>query len=279
MKNFKVFLSTFIRSLRLQAPVTDYLTSDKAIAIYRIAFTHSLPTALGDASKELDINILFPKSKIYESYEQIGDALIKSFMANYFYRRFPKLWNNNSGVKIVARLMIKYGSKEVLADIAEQNGFWPYIQICSDISSKQRRMSILEDVFEAFIGATSVIVDCETRIGCGYVVVYTILEHLFNQMDIPLDYDNLFDAKTRLKELVDLYKDKLGVIGYECTRAEDEVVVSIVQTLDGKKVCIGVASADVKARAEQHASQQALNYLKLRGFEKQIQKEYNDLIF
>ena len=47
----------------------------------------------------------------------------------------------------------------------------------------------------------------------GYGVVYAILESIFEKKHISLDYDDLFDAKTKLKETFDYFKD-LGAIIY-----------------------------------------------------------------
>lgn len=276
--NFTAFITKLVSELNLSNESVEYLTAPDSLEIYRIAFTHSSLDNV-QASEE----ILHPRVNIYEHYEQIGDSIIKAFMSNYFYRRFPSLWNSIEGVKIVARLMIKYGSGEVLAEIADTCGFWPQIQITTGVSSAKRRIKILEDVFEAFIGATSIIIECKLKIlGVGFVVCYKMLEGLFDRMKISLKYDELFDAKTRLKELIDVYKEKLGTIKYEATRNDQRTIVSIVQkTIQDTKeitVVIGLAEDVIKSKAEQLASEQALTYLKLKGFSKKVQKEYNDLI-
>ena len=275
MNEFQSFIISLTDQWNVPPVLRQIMTSTDAIAIYKIAFTHSTASE----GVNIDTSMLYPRTGNYEAYEQIGDSIIKTFMATYFYRRFPKLWLNNSGVKIVARLMIKYGSKEILAEIAEKYGFWKHIQTIADVTSYQRRASILEDVFEAFIGATSILFDhFYQKIGTGYIASYTILELLFNQIEIPITYDSLFDAKTRLKELVDYYKEKIGQINYNYDREEQTITVSIIQTLNNEQRIIGAAQANLKAKAEQLASEQALTFLKLNGYDKKIQKEYNELV-
>ncbi len=268
---FKAFITKFIADMKLEPHIVQHLTTDRAIAIYKIAFTHSD----NEVSEEVCDDFLVPKTGVYETYEQIGDAILKMFMVNYFYRRFPKLWENNCGVKIVARLIIKYGSKEMLSSIAEYHNFWPNIKTNIEVFSEQRRASILEDVFEAFIGATSIIIDCTLgSMGCGYIVAYSILTRLFDKIDIQLDYESLFDAKTRLKELIDAHRTELGSITYVYKKRDSLIVVSITLNSD----IIGIGSSNLKTKAEQTAAQQALDYLKLRGFHKKVQKEYNNII-
>lgn len=267
---FKTFIEDLIKRL-VKSPATQaILLSADALRIYEMAFTCNVQDKVDDCF------ILHPDNGTYEVYEQIGDAIIKVFMATYFYRRFPKLWKNNNGVKIVARLMIKYGSKEVLASLSELYKFDEYILVKGEVSSQQRLASLLEDVFEAFIGATSIIVDCShNTIGIGNIVCYEILERIYNQIDISLSYENLFDSKTRLKELVDLFKAKMGDISYSTKKEGGYINVAI--TWDNKLV-IGSASDPLKIKAERLAAEMALEYLKARGFEKKVQKEYTDLI-
>lgn len=269
---FSSFITETIGGLVDSEQIKSSLTDEDAIAIYKMAFTYE-----GDATHDVDIP--HPDNGTYEVYEQIGDSVIKVFMTAYFYRRFPKLWKNNNGVKIVARLIIKYGSKEILSSLSKLYGFDKHIIMKEEIASQQRMTSILEDVFEAFIGATSVIVDCRMNAaGLGTIVCYKILERIYNQIDISLDYENLFDGKTRLKELIDLFKTRLGDITYSFQKDGANIRVDITWNYEGKKQIIGSATDLIKIKAERHAAEMALDALKEFGFEKRIQKEYLDVI-
>lgn len=141
----------------------------------------------------------------YEVLEQKGDASINAFLVWYFYDRFPQL-NCPAGVSVIARLKIVYQSKNSFQRIADKLGFWPYIQ-ATQHERDTRRKSLLEDVFEAFFGATQQILDDAYEIGFGFPLICRILKGLFDEIDISLMYEDLYDAKTRLKEYFDSNPD------------------------------------------------------------------------
>lgn len=275
--NFSQFITTKIIDLVESNEIRKLLLTDEALKVFQIAFTCAQDSK---SPKTLTIQrIIHPKSGSYEIYEQIGDSIIKVFMTTYFYRRFPKIWNNDCGVKIVARLLIKYASKEVLSDLSKKLGFQEYIKFYEE-PTPQKLVSILEDVFEAFIGSISIIIDCAYGfVGMGNIICYKILEKIYNQIDISLTYENLFDAKTRLKELIDLHKDKLGIISYAYRKIGQKLRVDIFWTPIGSSARIIASSAsELKIKAEQSAAESALVHLKKNGFYKKVQDEYLELI-
>ena len=99
---------------------------NKILDIYTQAFTH--PS--------------FHVTNNYQVYEQIGDLSINKFFVWYFYERFPIL-QKPSGVKVVARLRIKYGSKDFLSSLAKSLHFEQYILKSEDVRLTD---SIYEDV-------------------------------------------------------------------------------------------------------------------------------------
>ncbi len=268
MKPFHVFLHDLLGSWVDCDEVRAYLLQPESVAVYNMAFSCMGTEGVGA------IDIPAPHNGTYEAYEQIGDSIIKVFMTTYFYRRFPRLWNNNYGVKIVARLIIKYGSKDVLASFADHYGFLPYIQFGANTEtlSDSRRMSIMEDVFEAFIGATAVIVDYQYgAVGVGLIISLQILEKVFNAIDVPLTFEQLFDAKTRLKEMVDVFRFEIQYVAQKQGAATRVDVV-------WDKTIIGTATSAIKARAEQQAAEMALAHLNMLGYAKDIPKEYLAII-
>lgn len=255
--SFKSFISSLTKTLRLAPTAAELLIQSGPLSLLRCAFTH--PNADPD--------------KNYEMYEQLGDVTITKFMVNYFYQRFPELQNQH-GVKIVARLRIKYGSRQVLSRCAERMNFWEQIRISADITSAERKAAVMEDVFEAFIGAVEIIVDEHFgSVGTGYAVSYYILKRIYDEIPIALIYENLFDSKTRLKELGDSYKGNLGEILYKSERRG--MLTNIVITRNG--AVLAQAANAIKADAEQAAAEQALKRLKALGFERTLPKEYQML--
>lgn len=140
----------------------------------------------------------------YEMYEQIGDVFLTCFLVSYIYNTEEKLnKSDGSAVRVVSRLRIKYESKQELCKMSRLCGFWPFISATFEERQKGEA-SLLEDVFEAFLGVLVTIVDRKLGVGEGYKCVYELLCNLYApHMNITTEYNELCDAKTRLKELYD----------------------------------------------------------------------------
>jgi dsRNA-specific ribonuclease len=194
---FKAFVKGLFEKCKVKGKYISLLTDDQSMKIFEEVFTH----------KSID-----PISN-YERFEIIGDITCNKFLVWYFSRRFPKLFSA-PGVKILAELRIKYGSKIVFSPIAYENGFMPYISATQG-EFDTSETSIREDVFEAFIGATEYILDMraheivskkkstEPLIGVGYAICYTILSAFFDAKAIDISYQGLHPPISRLKELFD----------------------------------------------------------------------------
>jgi dsRNA-specific ribonuclease len=219
-------------------------------------------TAFTSTTAELDVN--------YEKFEQLGDVSANKFLVYYMWDRFPNLDNEN-GVKIVARLRINYGAKQSFFKIAEDLGFWPYIRASNEERSRNKK-SLLEDCFEAFIGVVEYLGNKIFKRGIGSILTYNILESIFNDIHISLKYEDLYDSKTRLKELFDYEKTKLGQIKYTSTRNPDTGIfeASAIDKKGSNEVILGTGSAAKKADAEQKAAEKALVFLKKQNIYKEI---------
>jgi dsRNA-specific ribonuclease len=197
----------------------------KGIQHYGFAFTH----------KSIHEN------NNYESYEFKGDSTANNCLVWYFSRRFPEL-NTTENVKTLARLKINYGSKKMFYTLGEKLGMWDYITAGKEtrvIRSKKKidnrivnvetenvvdikqtkKKSLLEDSFEAFIGVTQILLDEFVKNGMGYKICYNIISKLYDDLEIKLDHESLYDPKTRLKELFDKYCDKFGKWGKDNVKA------------------------------------------------------------
>ena len=204
--DFKNMIISLLNKGKLKKKYHSLLTSDESMKIFSTVFT----------STTADEN------DNYEVYEQLGDITVNKFIICYMYKRFPKL-HCTKGVKVVARLRINYGSKQSFAQIAESLGFWSFITASEDERNRNKK-PLLEDTLEAFFGAIEYIIDNKTLHGVGYAVVYDILSVIFDAIDISLKYENLYDSKTRLKELFDFYGEKIGSIKYIDTKNEDKII-------------------------------------------------------
>ena len=252
------------------------------------------------------------KNENYEIYEQLGDVSANKFIVWYAYQRFPQL-ECPLGVKVVARLRINYGAKNSFAEIADNLGFWPYISAAedgTDRSAKYRtrhKKDLLEDVFEAFIGCTEQILDNQYRPGVGYGVVYDIMKNIFDAIPISLKFQDLYDAKTRMKELFDAFGDVIGSYQFIDTRdystdADGNTLsfaksslykvppginrrpIKVRVKVNGSDVdelrprrlwqLIGSSAATTKSAAQQRASEQGILFINRLGYVKDIPMEY-----
>ena len=278
--DFQALIASLLRKGGLKTKYIKMLTDSEAMKIYGSAFTSELV--------DPDNN--------YQVLEQIGDLSGNKFIVNYMYQRFPQL-DCTEGVAVVARLRINYGAKQSFSEIARKLGFWEFISATNDL--RQRKMKpLLEDAFEAFLGATERILDKRKRVGVGYAIVHDILTSIFDEMDISLRYEDLYDAKTRLKELFDMYESSLGPLVYKETK-RDLITFSTVFRVQGGKyaekvgddgnstnsvnkkkiiggnyIKIGEGSAALKADAQQNAAASALTILNKQGWKKQIPAIY-----
>jgi len=266
-EDFKRLITSLLKKGNLKQKYIDLLTTPENMEKYGAAFTSEL----------------VDETNNYQVYEQLGDLTGNKFIVWYFYKRFPQL-KCAEGVKVAARLRINYGSKNSFFKIAQDNGFWPFISATNQV--RQRKVkSLLEDVLEAFIGVTESILDEEVRLGVGYASAYSILESMFDEMNISLRYKDLYDAKTRLKEMADMFGEKLGPIIYD-DRKDGLLNYSTIYRLVGvryetnpdgstnlkkfvgkyTKVKIGEGNSALKPDSQQIASANALETLAKQGF-------------
>jgi dsRNA-specific ribonuclease len=279
--DFKTLIQTLLKKGNLKPKYINLLTDDQSMEIYNNAFTSSTANETNN----------------YEIFEQLGDVTANKFIVWYMYRRFPQL-NCTEGVKVIARLRINYGAKQSFFTIADNIGFWPFITASEEQRNKKRK-SLLEDALESFIGATEFLIDTRIKQGVGYSIVYDILEKLFNDIPISLKYEDLYDAKTRLKELFDFYNkeastNKIGSLEYENIQAkldDDKILttVKVYQVISSgknkcygcgavkdstKKVLIGIGTAALQPDAQQNAAKNALETLQKYGYNKPIPEIY-----
>jgi dsRNA-specific ribonuclease len=262
--NFENMLRNILKKGKLKKDYIDLIIKN-GMPLYSQAFTH--PTA--------------DENNNYEPLEFLGDSIVNCVIVWYLSRRFPQL-NCQDGVKILARLKINLVSKKVFANFGSELDFWKYVS--ADKETKDTKMKkTLEDVFEAFFGATQKLIDSEIRMGVGYSICYNIIQNLFENMQISLKYEDLYDPKTRLKEVFDFFKDKIGQVKYENERVERIQYVKVYRLYTderGKKqkILLGQGSAALKPDAVQKAASRALEYLNREGkFIKEVPEIYKKL--
>lgn len=256
---FEKFITHVLSIGNLDKEVINTLTTPHSLKLYEQAFTHKT------AHPEFN----------YECLEFLGDLTLNKAIVCYLTRRFPHL-SCPAGVKILTRLKINLISKKSFAEFAKRLHFWKFVS--ADMDTANYKMDkTLEDVFEAFFGATETLIDEHYGNHLGYSQCYTIIETLLDTTDISLQYDSLFDAKTRLKELFDQYKDTLGQVQYtsQWDRDERKHTVSIFSvSLENEKELLATAEGNLKADTQQIAAQIAIEKLEQRGYHRELPEDY-----
>ena len=208
---FKNFIKTLLERCNLSNENIDKILNSEnngktGLELYSIGFTHK------------SINELYN----YEYYEWMGDSTANNCVCWYLTTRFPQL-KQPKAVKILARLKINLGSKKTFYQLSEKLGFWEYISSSEEQIKKNgeyitinvrqtKKKDLLEDTLEAFIGITQTLIDY--HIGNGFSYCYNFIKSLYDEINISLSYKDLYDAKTRLKEMFDEWTTEESTLRY-----------------------------------------------------------------
>lgn len=208
--------------------------SPKHISLYEQAFTH--PSYNADANT---------KHHDYERLEFLGDGVIDFIIAELAFVSRPELEQGNL-TKMRAALVSTNG----LSEIARNLGMDKYIRLgnsfSGDISQANR---ILEDVFEAFIGAL--------YLDQGFVNTKNVLVSLFIDKVKKFNVETLYDYKSKLQE--EVQAEHRESVTYELISEtgpahEKHFVVKVC--FDG--IELGRGEGSTKKQAEQMAAKKAL---------------------
>jgi dsRNA-specific ribonuclease len=176
-------------------------------------------------------------------------------------------------------------SKKNFSLLAENLGFGDFIS-CEKEIKEQKGKSLLEDVFEAFFGATEMLLDSMVHPGAGYGVCFKILKSIFDDLPISLKYEDLYDPITRLKETFDFYRSNnpgrqcpllWGSMLFENTKTERGQIVHLFQSdkATHRKKLLSVAEAPLLDDAKQLAASKALQMIEKEGFRRPIPEYYS----
>jgi dsRNA-specific ribonuclease len=256
---WKMIRQTLERSNIKKESIDKLLSDPMAIDMYNCVFTH----------------LSADNEKNYEWLEILGDSTLNKCIVWYISKRFPQL-RCSEGVKIIARLKINLISKKTFADIATSLDWWEFVTAEEEIKQTKKK-KLMEDIFEAFFGATELLIDSIVYPGSGYAICYRIVASLFNELDISLSYESLYDPITRLKEVFDYFKD-IGSFQFSSERKDGYQHVFLLQIINHQKLTIGFGIAPLLDDAKQKACQRGLENLKSRGIIKPVPEYYHTLM-
>jgi dsRNA-specific ribonuclease len=259
--------------LHLLDIVKDVKLTPDDMEIFSKAFTH--PDANPDPRRN------------FEVLETLGDNLANKCVLWYLSSRFPQL-NGPHGIDIMTKMKINIIQTSGYSTIADELGFYDFISAQKSINVTEKK-KLLEDVFEATFAAIELVLDRKYKPGMGFIVCYRLLSTILDKKDIRINYEEIVDARTRLKETFDLYKNIKVKFETRC-KANDQDCTSYLYEarVNGKdqddKDTYGPflqvgdrtfnGKANTKAEAEEILAKKAIEYYKSIGIVKRIPNEY-----
>ena len=266
-ESFQEFIYQLLTRSKLKKQYMDHLTNEASMAIYKSVFTH--------ISVDPDNN--------YEFYEILGDVTLNKCIVWYIKDRFPIL-QDAEGVKIIARLRINMVSKKNFSTISERLGFLPFIRAEDEYKTTAKLPSLMEDVLEAFFGATELILDRMMGVGAGYGICFRLLKSILDEELISLKYEDLYDPITRLKETFDYYRPNIperfcpllwGSMRIENSKNEDnQQVVRLYQVDSMRKKLLVTKVSPFLDEGRQAVCLEYLEYLEKNGYKRPIPEYY-----
>lgn len=205
------------------------------LGLYQLAFTHTSVNANGKSI-----------GKDYERLEFMGDACISMVVADLVFRLHPE-WSQGE----LSKTRAKFVQTNSLVVIARQLRISDYVTIGPSIKREMVEQSdkILEDIFEAFIGAI--------YLDLGFEKAYTFVSDFFRPLVVEVSMDDLTDYKTRLQE--EMQAEFREAVSYEKVDesgpAHDK---SFTYQVSFNGIVLGTGTGPSKKKAEQAAAKEAL---------------------
>ena len=172
------------------------VTKVKDINIYRKAFVHrSYCTRKNEnfliGNLGCPTNCLPLQEESNERLEFLGDAVVNLVVARYLFFRYP---DENEGFMTRIRTRLVCGTQ--MAHFAGIIGLEKHLMISKQIEDNQGRhnLNLLEDCFEAFIGA---ILNDQGTMGDGYEVAEA---WIVNLIETNIDFSDLIANNTNYKD-------------------------------------------------------------------------------
>jgi len=207
-------------------------------------------------------NILPLQNDSNEVLEWLGDGIIQSVAAIYLYKRF-KTQREGFLTKIRSKLV----KTESLSKLASYLGFDKYLIISKHIEiicNGRKNSRILEDCFEAFIGAMMNVFGAKNE-SDGFAICNTFIINIIEQKiditDLIINDDNFKDQLMRFYQKK--YNGKFPIYEQKTliTKMNDNGIVNKkfhMFVRDNDNIIIGEGIARSKKEAEQKAAKAAL---------------------
>lgn len=248
---FENYISNLLKIGGVKPEYIDLLLGPDSMEMYTCAMT----TKLADAENNL------------ESLELLGDSTVNKIVVWFMARRFPELLKPvKDNVGILSRLKANLVSKTMYAKIGRLMHMERFIT-CTEDQWIAEQTKLVEDSFEALMGALEYQMDLKIRLGVGYAICYNIVSPLYEQQEISLAHKDLYDSVSRLKEVFDQLRKTLGKTEYDSKQLPDNTFASdVYSATETRRSKIGEGRGKSRKAAELAAAEDAISYLAKRGF-------------
>lgn len=204
------------------------------IELFELAFTHS--------SVNADLKT---KHHDYERLEFLGDSVVGFVVAELAYKSHPEM-SQGELTKLKSALVASHP----LSELGRTLEIYKYIRVGNSYNKDLIESdSLIEDVFEAFLGAL--------YLDQGYLVARKFLiDHMYGSIQ-SFKIENLKDYKSKLQE--EIQAEHRESVKYEVVRQDGpphQRVFTVQVTFDG--IVLGVGQGPTKKKAEQEAARVAL---------------------
>ncbi len=246
---FKALLISLFEKAEIPNKYINKLLSEKYISLFITSFTH--PSMGGNN---------------YEIFEFLGDLSYNKIVGYYIVRKFKQLFDPEA-IGVLSRLKIHIIQSKKMSSMAFKLGLNKFIRY-NPLNPKTGVIDInklAEDVFESLFGVLEWILDEEIGIGAGNIFCYKLVSKLLDEYDFTtLNYTDIVDPYTILKEIFDKNKQYLGTQNITYTKLEDRIIATI--TTSSKNEILGRGEGKDQNEAKNSAANQAINNLKKKGY-------------
>jgi len=268
--NNKKITSEYIEGV-LKKYSCDFKVDPKMIKYYQTAMTHTSYVLKEDYTQKMSKKaptielkpIQNPEKAIpiqdeaYERLEFLGDAVLHEILARYIFKRYE---NEMEG--FMTKLRTKIENSESFAHLAKVIGLNEYVLVSQYIEltgGRENNESLLEDAFEAFIGALSLDSADKDPTLCRRFIT--------NLIEEEIDFSQLLYVETNFKDILLQYFHKMryqdptyGTLDISGPDHKKMYTMYVKwrkdPSDDGEIVGMGVGSS--KKKGEQEAARQAL---------------------
>ena len=213
-----------------------YNISPRDESIYQLALTH--PSCNADNKT---------KHHDYERLEFVGDSVLGFVAADLIFKI-----HSDMDQGYMSKLRSFLVCSKSLANYCRKYELYKYIKIGHSITEEQLFKSdkILEDVFEAFMGAI--------YLDLGMEKAYGVIKNILFEDIKKVDMDDVIDSKTRLQEEIQAeFRDEVKYRVIDESGPAHDRLFTVEVTFNG--LVLGKGSGKSKKAAEEAAAKDALS--------------------